>query len=164
MSIFEDFDSSYGNGYYTGMNSPTGGADILHDGTVAEHVSHIKHGLATGFDQNGDFVIKTLNQDGGMDEFKHGHHVKHTQHNVFGGTDVYGNDHQLHETSMPNAAGGMDFYDGDMHYKGMSMDNVYSSEDFLSAESNIDDILNYDDPLSHSSEYKMKHFNANQKY
>ena len=158
MSIFTDFDAAYGNGYYTGIPSADGSTDVFHNGTVVDNIMPMHGGIGTGF-EHGDFVIKTTNHDGGTDTFKNGHHIQHTQDNVFGGHDVYDGSHHLQEVSIPNVEGGMDFYDGSMHQTGMSMDNIYGGEDYLSSGSNINDILNYSDPLGHVSDYKMTPFN-----
>ena len=156
MSLFEIFDTNYGDGIYQSIPDGIGGTDIIHDGTVVDHMNNDgvlhSHGAA----------ISTHNVEGGVDIVSDGDLVVHTQPNVMGGHDVYGSD-GLEHISMPNVHGGMDIYDSSMHLEGMTMPNVFGGEDYWSMSGNADTILNYDDPLMHSSEYVMDPFTAGMK-
>lgn len=155
MSIFTDFDASFGAGQYTGMPAGDGSTDILHNGSV---VDHINHKMGADF-ENGKFVIRTANQAGGVDTLVNGHMESHTQSNVMGGMDVYHDGH-LTETSIPNVFGGEDFYGEDMQFKGMSMPNVLGGEDYLAWGGNENSIMHYDDPLQHASKLRLRAFDA----
>ncbi len=155
MSIFTDFDASFGAGQYTGMPAGDGGTDVLHNGSV---VDHIHHKMGVNF-EDGKFVIRSANQVGGVDTVVDGQMVSHTQSNIMGGTDVYHDGH-LTETSIPNVAGGEDFYSGDMQFKGMSMPNVFGGEDYLSWSGNENSIMQYDDPLQYASKLRLRAFDA----
>ncbi len=155
MSIFTDFDDSFGAGQYTGMSSGDGGTDVLHNGSVVDHI-HNKMGASF---EDGKFVVRTANQVGGIDTMVDGHMESHTQSNMMGGSDVYHDGH-LTETSIPNAVGGEDFYDGDMQFKGMSTPNVFGSEDYLSWGGNENSIMQYDDPLQYASKLRLRAFDA----
>ena len=155
MSVFTDFDASFGAGQYTGMPAGDGGTDVLHNGSV---VDHIHHKMGTNF-EDGKFVIRTPNQMGGVDTVVNGHMESHTQSNIMGGMDVY-HDGNLTETSIPNAVGGENFYGEDMQLKGMSMPNVLGSEDYLSWGGNENSIMQYDDPLQYASKLRLRAFDA----
>lgn len=162
MSIFSDFDAAYGGGYYNGLPSGDGSIDIFHKGTVVEHMPLQVGGMSTDF-ENGDFVIKTSNNTGGIDTFINGQQTEHREANIFGGENVY-HGNELDTISIPNIEGGEDFYQSDMQQTGMSLDNIYGLEDYLSFEGNSDNILQYTDPLIHSSEYKMNPFDVSKEY
>lgn len=153
MSLFEIFDANYGDGIYQSVPDGIGGADIIHDGTVVDHMN------SDGVFHSHGAAISTHNVEGGVNIVSDGHLVVHTHPNVMGGHDVYGSD-GLHHVSIPNVHGGVDIYDGDMHLEGMTMPNVLGGEDYWSMSGNADTILNYDDPLMHSSEYVMDPFTA----
>ena len=63
MSVFTDFDASYGSGCYSGMPTGDGGTDVFHDGSV---VNHIHHKIGAAF-EDGNFVVRSANQAGGVD-------------------------------------------------------------------------------------------------
>jgi hypothetical protein len=155
MSVFTDFDASYGSGCYSGMPTGDGGTDVFHDGSV---VNHIHHKIGAAF-EDGNFVVRSANQAGGVDTVVDGQLVSHTQSNVLGGMDVYHDGH-LAETSMPNALGGEDIYGEDMQLKGMTTPNVFGSEDYLSWGGNENSIMQYDDPLQYASKLRMRAFDA----
>ncbi len=155
MSIFTDFDAAFGDGYYTGMPSEDNSTDVFHDGSV---VSHIHHPMGGNF-EDGNFVIRTPNPEGGIDTLINGHLESHTQPNVMGGTNVY-HDNHLVEISIPNSEGGEDIFDGDMHPQGMTIPNVHGSEDYLSWSGNEDSIMQYDDPLRYAGKLRLQAFNA----
>lgn len=155
MSIFTDFDASYGDGSYTSVPQGDAGVDVLRDGTV---VGHVNHPYGASF-ENGNFVIRTPNLVGGHDTVVDGSLETHTQSNVHGGEDIYHGTH-LDQQTFPNAAGGVDIYDGDMQLQGMTAPNVFGGEDYLSMHGNADSILNYDDPLKYATKLRMDPFNA----
>ncbi len=155
MSIFTDFDAAFSDGYYTGVPSNDGGADIIHNGTV---VSHIHHPMGANF-ENGDFVIRIHNVEGGVDTVVNGALASHNQPNVMGGEDVY-HGNKLVETSVPNVFGGEDIYGEDMQLKGMTMPNVHGGEDYLSWQGNENSIMQYDDPLQYASKLRLRAFDA----
>lgn len=155
MSIFTDFDASYGAGHYTGIPSGDDGTDVLYNGSV---VDHIHHKMGIDF-EDGNFVIRTANQIGGVDTIVNGHMESHTQSNINGGMDVYHDGH-LTETSVPNIFGGEDFYGEDMQFKGMSTPNVFGGEDYLSWGGNENSIMQYDDPLQYASKLRLRAFDA----
>lgn len=153
-SIFTQFDSTFGEGYYSGIPSGDGGMDIFHNGSV---VNHYHPGDVTV--KNGDMVMQMQNVYGGQDTIVNGKVVQSTHLNVYGGEDIYQGT-ELHQTTMPNAFGGVDIYDANMHMNGMTMPNVFGGEDYLSMRGNAETILNYQDPLVHSAEYRMNPFNV----
>lgn len=155
MSVFTDFDAAYGDGFYTGMPSGDGGTDIFHDGVL---VDHMHHPMGANF-EDGDFVIRTPNHEGGIDTLVNGHLAAHTQPNVMGGTDVYHDGH-LAEVSIPNVSGGEDIYDDHMQIEGMTMPNVHGGEDYLSWPGNEDSIMQYDDPLLYTGKLRLQAFDA----
>lgn len=152
MSLFELFDVAYGDGLYQSIPDGIGGADIVHNGMVVDHVNpkgilH-SHGMAFNFP----------NVQGGVDVISDGQLVSHTEPNVIGGMDVYDGDMGLEHMTMPNVHGGVDIYSSDMNMDGMTMPNIFGGEDYFSMQGNADDILSYDDPLMHSAKYKMNPF------
>lgn len=153
-TMFTNFDSTFGEGYYSGIPSGDGGTDILHNGSVVDHY----HPQALTA-KNGNMVMQTPNADGGQDTIVNGKLVQSTHPNVHGGEDIY-HGTKLHQTTMPNAFDGVDIYGENMQLQGMTMPNVFGSEDYLSIHGNADTILNYQDPLAHSSEYRMDPFNV----
>ena len=152
-SLFTHFDSAYGEGYYSGIPSGDGGTDVFHNGSLVEHYN--PKGMTM---KNGNMVMEVANASGGHDTIVNGKLVQSTHPNVHGGEDIY-HGTKLHQTTMPNALGGVDIYDANMHMNGMTMPNIFGSEDYLSMHSNADTILNYQDPLVHSAEYRMNPFN-----
>ena len=148
MSIFELFDDAYGGGMYTSIPDGTGGIDIVHDGTVTDHLS------SDGTFQSQDDGLIVPNIEGGLDIIVDGKVDSHTQPNIFGGVDVY-EDNELSSTSIPNVEGGVNIFNSDFDFEGMTMPNVFGGEDYIANESNLDEIMTYPDPLMHSSEYKM---------
>lgn len=152
--MFTNFDSAFGEGYYSGIPSGDGGTDILHNGSVVDHC----HPKALTM-KHGDMVMQTPNADGGQDTIVNGKFVQSTHPNVHGGEDIY-HGTKLHQTTMPNAHGGVDVYRENMQLQGVTMPNIFGSEDYLSLHGNADTILSYQDPLVHSSEYRMNPFNV----
>lgn len=148
LDIFDLFDATYGNGIYEGIPDGTGGADIFHNGRFADHMN--SDGV---FDSQGS-AFTVPNAEGGEDVVSEGRVVKHTQPNEAGGTDVYGDD-GLEKTTIPNVEGGFDIYDADMNSEGKTMPNSSGGEDYIVVKDNSNEIMSYDDPLSHSSEYRM---------
>ena len=148
MDMFELFDSNYGNGIYESIPDGTGGADIIHNGSVADHAN------ADGsFESQGD-VFFTPNAEGGTDVISEGVVVAHTQPNIEGGVDVYHNT-EVVRTTIPNAEGGVNIYNGDMNLEGMTVPNEFGSEDYVALQGNSNEIISYDDPLAYSSQYRM---------
>lgn len=148
VDIFDTFDAAYGNGIYEAIPDGAGGADIFHDGTVVDHIN--SDGV---FDSQGN-AFTVPNAEGGTDTISEGHVTKHTQPNIFGGTDIYGDD-GIEKTTIPNAEGGFDVYNADMDLEGKTMSNSLGGEDYLDVQDNSSEIMSYDDPLRHSSEYHM---------
>ena len=151
-SIFTDFDTSFGNGYYSGMDGVDGGNDIFHNGGVFHH-----HAGMPYYMQNGHQVIEQDNIWGGHDTIVDGHLVQSTHDNVLGGEDVYRDGH-LHQVTAANEHGGVDIYNGDMQHEGMTFANAFGSEDYFSIHGNVDTMLDYQDPLMHSAEYRINPF------
>lgn len=154
MSLFELFDVAYGDGLYQSIPDGIGGADILHDGNVVDHMN------PDGIFHSQGMAFNVPNVQGGVDVISDGQLVAHTQPNVMGGMDVYDGDMGLERTTMPNVHGGVDIYGSDMQMDGMTMPNVFGGEDYFSMSGNADEILDYQDPLMHSAEYKMNPFNV----
>ncbi len=153
-TMFTNFDSAFGEGYYSGIPSGDGGTDILHNGSVVDRY----HPQALTA-KNGNMVLQTPNADGGYDVIVNGKTVQSTHPNVHGGEDIY-HGTNLHQMTIPNALGGVDIYGVNMHMEGMTLPNVFGSEDYLSTHGNADAILTYQDPLAHSTEYRMNPFNV----
>lgn len=153
-TMFTNFDSTFGEGYYNGIPSGDGGTDILHNGSVVDHYQ--PKALTV---KNGNMVMQTPNADGGHDVIVNGKTVQSTHANVHGGEDIY-HGTKLHQMTIPNALGGVDIYDANMRMEGMTLPNVFGSEDYLSTHGNADAILTYQDPLAHSTEYRMNPFNV----
>lgn len=153
MSLFDLFDATYGDEMYQSTPDMTGGADIMHDGNVVDHMN------PDGTFESQGMAVDVPNAQGGVDVISDdGQVVAHTQPNALGGTDVYDGDMGLEHTTMPNANGGEDIYDGDMQMDGSTMPNALGGEDYFSMSGNADEILSYEDPLMHSSEYQMGPF------
>lgn len=156
MSVFTDFDASYGDSSsYSSVPQGDAGTDILHDGSV---VGNVNHPYGASFD-DGNFVVRTPNMEGGHDTVVDGALATHTQHNIHGGEDIYHGTH-LSQQTFPNAEGGEDIYDGNMHFQGMTMPNSFGGEDYLSFHGNADSIMNYDDPLKYAGKVQLDPFNA----
>ena len=153
-TMFTNFDSAFGEGYYSGIPSGDGGTDIFHNGSVVDHY-HPRTLTA----KNGNMVMQTPNADGGYDVIVNGKTVQSTHPNAHGGEDIY-HGTNLHQMTIPNVLGGVDIYDANMHMEGMTLPNAFGSEDYLSMHGNADAILNYQDPLAHSSEYRMNSFHV----
>lgn len=115
MSMFELFDTTYGNEIYDIVPNATGGADIIGEG--------------------GDIIA-------------------HARMNDLGGVNIY-DDEGLEAMTIPNAVGGVDIYDGDMNMEGMTIPDPATSEEYIVDVGNGNDIMTYEDPLFHSSEYQM---------
>lgn len=158
MSLFELFDAAYGDGLYQSIPDGVGGADILHGGTVVDHMN------PSGVLDSQGMAFNLPNVQGGVDVVSDGQLVAHTQPNVMGGMDVYDGDMGLERMTMPNVYGGVDIYGSDMQMDGMTTPNVFGGEDYLSMTGNVDAILDYQDPLAHSAEVKMEPFNPMGKY
>lgn len=164
MSIFSDFDATYGGGIYTGVPTQDGGTDIFHNGTVVEHMQPSDGDITTGFTPNGDLVIQTTNDDGTTDTYINGKHVQHTHKNIFGGQTTYDENNHVDSQSIPNSLGGVNVYDDNMQPEGMSTSNIFGSETYFANDDNFDNVMQYDDPLSHVTEYQMTPFDASKTY
>lgn len=155
MSIFTDFDCSYGDGVYSSIPNVSDGYDVIHDGSV---VGNSDSSLGTDF-EDGQFVIRTPNLFDGTDTIVDGSMEEHTQDNLFGGEDIYhGTD--LDTQTIPNEMGGENIYDGDMQLEGISTPNLFGGEDYLSFEGNTGSILDYDDPLRYVGDWQMEPFDV----
>lgn len=148
VDMFDLFDANYGNGIYEAIPDGTGGADILHEGIVVDHVN------SEGVFQSQGAVLYTPNIDGGTDVIQDGQVIAHTQPNVEGGMNIYAGD-TLSRITIPNAEGGVNIYSGDMSMEGMTFPNSFGSEDYMAVQGNGADIIDYDDPLAHTAEYHM---------
>lgn len=148
MDMFDIFDATYGNGIYEAIPDGAGGADIFHDGTVVDHMN--SDGV---FDSQGA-AFAVSNAEGGKDIISEGRVATHTQPNVVGGMDIYGEE-GLEKTTIPNVEGGFDIYNSDMNLEGKTMPNPLGGEDYIVMQDNSNEIMSYDDPLRHSSEYRM---------
>ena len=168
MSIFDDFDATYGNGTYSGMPDGMGGTNIFHDGQIVDHMD------ADGILDSKEFGMSTPNAEGGHDvlDYETGRIVSHSEPNVMGGMNIYDADMHLNRVTMPNADGGEDIYDSDMQLEGHTMPNVMGSEDLYAVGShesttcfddaidmgNGDEILSHDDPLKYSADFRPGQF------
>ena len=155
MSIYTDFDASYGE-YYTGIPSVDGTVDIVHSGAVIGQISQNTSGII-----DGDVIFQSTNVNGGVDTFTNGVMTSQTQPNIYGGEDTYSGSELSHQT-VPNEHGGFDIYSRDFHHDGTTFENVYGSEDYLSTESNANEIMSYNDPLRYAQELKFAPFNVAQ--
>lgn len=153
MSIFEFFDHSYGGGDYVSMSDGVGGTNIYHDGSVMKHLNH-----GEIFKSHGTTNLSVPNAFGGEDYISDGVVVSHTQPNAFGGDNVYDGQMGLEHTTMPNVQGGVDIYNPDMSLEGSTVPNVFGGEDYHTAFDNSEEIMSYDDPLSHTNELRLKPF------
>lgn len=128
-------------------------------GTNMDMGSGIGHDdMSAGFN-DGNFVIKSSNCSGGHDTFVNGHHTTHTENNGLGGQNIYHENH-LEQITSPNAMGGIDVYNGDMLYEGSFVPNGIGGEDYLSMHGNSLDMMHYQDPLAHASEYRLNPFDV----
>lgn len=153
MSIYTDFDASYGN-YYSGLPiSNVDTIDIFNEGRIMDNVQMNDSGVI-----DGNVVFEASNIDGGTDTFVNGSKISHTQPNVYGGEDAYEGTEKAH-TTIPNEHGGYDIYDNDFRHEGTTFANVYGSEDYLSNEGTVSEISLYEDPLRHAQEVKFPSFN-----
>ena len=152
MSIYTDFDASYGD-YYNGLPAGDGTFEVINGGRVVDNMQINNSGVI-----NGNVVFETNNIDGGTDTFVNGSKISHTQPNIYGGEDTYEDTENTH-TTIPNEHGGYDIYDKDFRHEGTTFVNIYGSEDYLSAEGNVSEISLYEDPLSHAQEVKFPPFN-----
>lgn len=154
MSNFTDFDANYGNGYYSEMPVTDTESDVLHNGSVVnEHNSE----LLTF--KNGDLVLRSNNAATGEEQvIVSGKIVQTSRDNIFGGENIYDGSNELKQLTIPNEYGGIDIYDGDMQQLGSTLPNVYGGEDYLARETNVNYIMDYQDPLVHSGEYVMNPF------
>lgn len=157
MSLFELFDATYGPGLYESIPDGIGGTDILHGGTVVDHMS------PDGVLHSQGMALNVPNVEGGVDVISNGQVISRTQPNAMGGMDVYDGDMGLERSTIPNAEGGVDIYGTDMNMEGMTMPNVFGCEDYLSLQGNGAEIMSYDDPLLHSHEYRMDPFGFGRK-
>ncbi len=128
MSIFDDFDASFGHGTYSGMPDGIGGTDIFHDGIAVDHLN--TDGV---FDSHG-FELSLPNAEGGHDvlDLDTGSIVSHSEPNEAGGMNIFDGDMHLDRFTTPNVEGGEDFYDSNMHLEGRTMPNETGSEDLYS--------------------------------
>ena len=153
MSIFSDFDSSYGE-YYSGIPAADGTIDVVNGGTVVDNIDPQVSGMI-----DGNMIMQANNVEGGQDTLVNGSQEIHTQPNVYGGEDIYENGNITH-TSIPNEHGGFDIYDEDMHREGTTFSNIHGSEDYLSATGNTEEILSNDDPLRYSQNLRFDPFDV----
>lgn len=149
VDMFDLFDATYGNGIYEAIPDGAGGADIFHNGTVVDHMN------SDGVFDSQDSAFGVPNVEGGKDIISpEGQVSAHTQPNVLGGTDVYSDD-GLEKTTIPNVEGGFDIYNADLNLEGKTIPNSLGGEDYIVMRDNSNEIMSYDDPLRHSSEYHM---------
>ena len=147
--IFTQFDMTFGDGYYSAIPTLDGDAEIFNNGAI---VAHYDSAAATM--QNGQMILHTDNVFGGQDTVIDGKVAQSTQANVMGGETIY-RDGEIHAVTVPDVHGGVDIYNGDMTHEATTFSNVYGGEDYLSFQGNADKILEYSDPLIHSTEYRM---------
>ena len=183
MSVFTQFDTSFGDGFFSGADhdggivgtelvqeyggglyhgipSADGGVDIFHGGEIVDH-QHDMH--MPGMDHDGTQHVQ--HSDGTIETYHHGQLIGRSIPNVHGGMDHYDADMHLKGTTMPNGIGGEILYDGNHHMEGTTIPNVFGAEDYLSFAGNADTIIGYQDPLAHASEYQphafgFEHFNV----
>ena len=155
MSIFTDFDASYGDGMDPCNIDENASIDVVDDVLSDDNADHP---YGTDFEDD-DFVIRTPKMVGGHDTFVNGSEVTHTQANIFGGEDVYHDDMDLSQQTIPNGMGGEDIYDDDMGFEGSTFSDGNGGEDYLSFDGNADNIMQYDDPLSQVENLQMDSFN-----
>ena len=148
IDMFDLFDASYGNGIYEAIPDGTSGADILHEGIVVDHVN------SDGIFQSQGAVFSTPNVEGGTNVIQDGQVIAHTQPNIEGGMNIYEGD-TLSKITIPNAEGGVNIYNSDMSMDGMTFPNSFGGEDYMAVQGNGADIIDYADPLAHTSEYRM---------
>lgn len=148
MSIYTDFDATYGN-YYAGIPTGDGTIDVFSGGQIVDNISANDSGII-----DGDIVFKTSNIDGGLDTFVNGTKISHTQPNIYGGEDTFSGTEHTH-TTIPNEQGGSDVYGEEFHREGTTFANVYGSEDYLHTGGNVSDIMRHEDPLSHAQNLKF---------
>lgn len=95
------------------------------------------------------------NATGGADIIgMNGDVIAQAQLNDLGGVNIY-DENGLEAMTIPNAAGGVNIYDGDMNMEGMTIPDPATGEEYVVAVGNGEEIMTYDDPLYHSSEYQM---------
>jgi hypothetical protein len=185
MSVFTQFDTSFGDGFFSGAEHHDffGGAD--HDGglvgpeLVHEHGGGFYSSIPTGdggFDifHNGHIVDHEYDahsagmnhldgnhvqhSDGSIDTFDHGQFVGRSVPNVHGGMDHYDAHMHLKGVTMPNGAGGEAIYGENFHLEGITMPNIFGGDDFFSFAGNADTMMGYNDPLAHAAEYHPMSF------
>ncbi|MBE6098800.1 MAG: hypothetical protein E7197_01965 [Anaerovibrio sp.] len=156
MSIFELFDNSYGAGTFESVPDGIGGTDIIHNGTVVDHINSGENFASDGT------TLTVSNVMGGEDVISDGVVVAHTQPNVMGGMDIYDGNMDLETTTIPNVEGGVDIFDDNMDFEAMTVPNVFDGEDYLSFDGNVDDIMSNDDPLLYSSKVKLPPFGGSE--
>ena len=180
MSVFTQFDTSFGDGFFSGAEHHDffGGTD--HDGgTVGPELAHehgggLYHGIPStdggvdifhnghivdhqhdmhspGMDHDGTHHVQL--SDGTLETYHHGQLVGRSVPNVHGGMDHYDAHMGLKGSTMPNGIGGEVLYDGNHHMEGITMPNIFGADDFLSFAGNADTIIGYNDPLAHAAEY-----------
>lgn len=115
--------------------------------------------IDTSFNEDGEFVIKTPNLQGGHDTFTNGVHTTHTEDNVMGGTDIFHGE-KLSERAIPGVGDTTDIYDGDMQPEGTIFPDGIGGEDFVSFDGNTDDIMSLADPLSQAGDVKLPPFDV----
>lgn len=147
--------------------------DILHDAgfagnsynkSIGNHdmdmfQNNAQDSVRTSFNQNGEFVIKTSNMSHGHETFVNGKHVTHTENNALGGQNIYYGSH-LAQITVPNVEGGIDIYNGNMQSVGAFIPDGIGGENYLSFSGNANSIMQLNDPLAHSVDYKMEPFNV----
>lgn len=148
MSIFDDFDAVHSFGTYSSVPDINGDVDLFHDGNLVDHIDQ----STPSFEHE-----EHPNIEGGKDVYKDGKLYSHGTPNVNCGVDVYHGGILEHMT-IPNALGGVDVYNSDMQLEGSTTPNIFGGEDFTPFPGNDAEILSYDDPLLHSSDYKPTSF------
>ena len=182
MSVFTQFDTNFGDGFYSsgdhdggivgseliyehgagfyhGMPSADGGVDIYHGGQLVDH-QHDIYSLSTQ-----DHGVQHIHHpDGTVETFHHGQLVGRAVPNVHGGMDNYDAHMHLKGSTMPNGIGGEVLYDGNHYMEGTTLPNGLGVDDYLSFDGNADTIIDYQDPLAHAAEYQPHAFGFGHKY
>ena len=149
----------HGNGFYHSMPSADGGVDIYHDGQFVDHQHDINSPSAITHG-----VQHVHHPDGTVETFHHGQLVGRSVPNVHGGMDHYDAHMHLKGMTMPNGIGGDVLYDGNHHMEGTTLPNGLGADDYISFAGNADTIIGYQDPLAHAAEYQPQSFGFGHKF
>lgn len=185
MSIFANFDTHYGDGFYSGadhdgglvgsqlshehggglyhgMPSVDGGMDILHGGKVVGHYHHDGSDCVHG---HGEVITQHHDHATGIVEtYRGGVLIDRAVPNHHGGMDHYDHDMHLHGSSASNGIGGEIIFDGNHIMDGTTIPNGVGAHDYLSFAGNADTIIGYQDPLAHAAEYQPHTFGFEHKF